>query len=462
MLSSQLVLTLSIFTVGGFAALGVRYAWGRIQTMDDYITARGTTESITLSATLLASFLGVFILFTPAEAAIFGGIPAIIGYALGPVALYWVLMELAPRMKQYLPGGSSLTDFAWVRYGKSMYLFTVLLSLFYMFVHLVAELTAIALVAQQLSGIPLWQTALLVGVGTVLYTAYGGLKASMFTDSVQMKMTVFLLFLISLSAISLLGGWLQVSMTVRETVPQLLTLNNPGGIQYGFTLLLAVLVSNVFHQGYWQRVYAGRDNETVKKAFRIAIPLVILIMLVAGLFGILAASFGAGETPSTAVFSLAGMLFPSWLLIAIYILALLLVMSTVDTLLNAIASLATVDRSKMTGIAPERLLYRSRIFTVLLVLPAIAVAAQGYSVLQLFLAADLICAGAIFPLFYGLYNPSHNEKTALWAAMAGIATGIPLFRSGQLLLSFLLALMVSIIVTQVGGYWSNRHQPAGK
>jgi Na+/proline symporter len=215
MLSSQLILTLSFITVGGFAAMGVRYAWGRIQTMDDYITARGTTESITLSATLLASFLGVFILFTPAEAAIFGGIPAIIGYALGPVALYWVLMELAPRMKQYLPTGSSLTDFAWVRYGKSMYLLTVLLSLFYMFVHLVAELTAIALVAQQLSGIPLWQTALLVGLGTVLYTAYGGLKASMFTDSVQMKMTVFLLFLIAVSSIAILGGWNRIHMAAR-------------------------------------------------------------------------------------------------------------------------------------------------------------------------------------------------------------------------------------------------------
>ena len=250
-------------------------------------------------------------------------------------------------------------------------------------------------------------------------------------------------------------------MAARETTPQLLTLNNPGGIQYGLTLMLAVLVSNVFHQGYWQRVYAGRDNATVKKAFRIAIPLVVIIMLVAGLFGILAASFGAGDAPSTAVFTLAGMLFPPWLLSIVYVLALLLVMSTVDTLLNAMASIFTVDSQRLaSGIPEEKLLNMSRGFTILLVLPAIWAAAQGYSVLQLFLAADLICAGAIFPLFYGLYNRAHNGKTALWAALAGIATGIPLFRSGQLLGSFLLALLVSVAITLAGSFWINHRQPA--
>jgi hypothetical protein len=45
--------------------------------MDDFLTARGSTGSGILSATFLASFLGVFVLFTPPEAGSIGGITTI-------------------------------------------------------------------------------------------------------------------------------------------------------------------------------------------------------------------------------------------------------------------------------------------------------------------------------------------------------------------------------------------------
>jgi Na+/proline symporter len=464
MISQDWLTWISLATVGGFAAVGIRSAWGRIQSIDDYVTARSSTGAIPLSATLLASFLGVFILFTPPEAALLGGLPAIIGYAMGVIMLYWALMTLSPRIKSYLPEGSSLTDYAWARYGAGMHGLTLILSIFYMFVHLVAELTAIALVANQLAGIPLWQTATLVGLGTMAYTAYGGLQASMFTDNIQMRMTVILLAIMGIAIVKHLGGLTRIMAQTQAQVPELLKLSNMSGIQYGLTLMIAVLAANLFHQGYWQRVYAGRDDATIKQAFRLAIPAAAGIMLLAGLFGIVAAAFGMADQPSTVFFTMTGRIFPEWLILIVYLLALILVMSTVDTLLNATAATFTIDIKRvLPSLSQSKLLNLSRLLTVILIVPAIGLSSQGYSVLQLFLIADLVCAGAIFPLFYGLYTRHHNGTTALAAAVCGILAGIPLFQSGQLLLSFFAALGVSISISLIGGYLcSSRPQPAGK
>jgi Na+/proline symporter len=139
-------------------------------------------------------------------------------------------------------------------------------------------------------------------------------------------------------------------------------------------------------------------------------------------------------------------------------------MSTVDTLLNATAATFTIDIKRvLPSLSQNKLLNLSRLLTVILIVPAIGLSSQGYSVLQLFLIADLVCAGAIFPLFYGLYTRHHNGTTALAAAVCGILAGIPLFQSGQLLLSFFAALGVSISISLIGGYLcSSRPQPAGK
>ena len=444
MLSYFNVMLLMIFTVGIFTGLGVLYSRGKIDTMDDFLTARGSTGANMLSATLMASFLGVFLLFTPPEAGILGGLPAVVGYALGVASLYGAFIVLSPKIRNYLPEGSTLTDYAWKRYGAKMYGLTVIISLFYMMVHLIAELTAIGLVANQLAGIPLLYTTLLVGFGTMIYTAYGGLRASMFTDLIQMVFVVILLVGVTVGFIYYGGGLSTILTQVATTSPQLLSFNNWSGIQYGLTLCIAVFAANLFHQGYWQRIYASKNNDTLHKSLKTAILLVVPIMLLTGFLGILAAAFNTGQNPSVAVFALANDLFPKGFMIALFILALVLVMSTVDTLLNGIVATFTIDGKRMfKQLKEESVLSFARIITIVLMIPATIIAAKGYSVLYLFFVADLVCAGVFFPLFFGLYSTHCNEKVALSAALLGIGSGIPFFIAGKLLLSFLIPVLVS-------------------
>ena len=77
-----------------------------------------------------------------------------------------------------------------------MFKLVLALSIFYMFVYLCAEVTAIAKITNLISGFPLWQTSLLIIITTLSYTLYGGLRASIFTDKFQFA--IILVFLIRL------------------------------------------------------------------------------------------------------------------------------------------------------------------------------------------------------------------------------------------------------------------------
>ena len=61
-----------------------------------------------------------------------------------------------------------------------------------MFIFLCAEVTAIAMLINYISGTNLWITALITLVATLVYTLYGGLRASIFTDTIQMGVILIL------------------------------------------------------------------------------------------------------------------------------------------------------------------------------------------------------------------------------------------------------------------------------
>jgi Na+/proline symporter len=436
-----------------FAAAGVIYSRRRSLSLEDYITARSSVGTVMAALTLVASGMGAWILFGPAEAATWGGLYAIIGYALGAAAPLIAFILLGKRIRQVMPEGHSLTEYVFHRYGTGMYVFTLLVMLFYMFIFLAAEITGMSLVANLVAGVPLWATALIVVLSTLAYTAYGGLRASIFTDAVQTALVLPLLAIVAVAGYFLLGGFEPAASGISEAAPQLVALGNVTGLEGAFTFLIAILAANLFHQGYWQRIYAVRDQEALRKGFLIAAVAVVPIVLVAGLFGLAAVGLGRAETPSVALFGVLLDVMPGWLGVGLVLLGLALVMSSADTLLNGIASIVAVDLRRA---APEArtgfLLRASRISIIVLAVPLLWIAAQGYSVLYLLLLADLICAAAAFPVFYGLFSERYTGRAAMVGVLAGLLSGGLLFPDpamtrGSLLWAFVAAAAVSVFVS---------------
>ena len=456
---------MAVFTMVAFAVVGAMYVWRRTITLEQYLTARNTAGGFTVTATLVASIIGAWVLFSPAEAATWAGLVALVGYGVGQAAPILAFLVVGPRMRRLIPQGHSLTEYSWYRYGRAMYGLTLAITVFYLFTFLTAEMTAIALAVNLISDVPLGLTAVLAGLATLGYTVYGGLRASIFTDTIQFVLLVPLLLVVLIVVLVQLGGWGDAFGSVRDTAPALLSFSHRPGIEFGGTLIIAILAANLFHQGLWQRVYACKTERELRTGFLWAGVLVVPLVIAGGLFGLWAAGRGLGEPASVALFSVALEVLPGWAVVTLMVLALVLVMSSMDTLMNGIASSFT---SGLPHLRPrwgaKRLLSSSRAITVVLTIPAMAVASQGYSVLYLFLIADLVCAGAMIPVFLGLYVRRFTGTMALVSALMGIGVGALFFptpdlagwwsipwvgswwdvlQSGNLLASFLSAMVVS-------------------
>ncbi len=467
MIDSGVAIVIAAVVAGLFVVAAVLSVRGRRLKVEEYLVARNSARAPVATATLVASVLGAWILFSPAEAGAWAGIAALVGYGIGQAAPLAAFILLGPRMRRLMPNGHSLTEYVWHRYGSAMYGFTLVVILFYMFIFLSAELTGFALAFNIIAGTPLGITALIVGAVTVAYTAYGGIRASIFTDRIQFVIILPLLLLVLVVAVVALGGFGGSLSPVRADNPQLLAMDHLPGLEFGLTLIVAILAANMFHQGFWQRVYTARDDRALRRGFAVAAAAVIPVIIVAGLLGIMAVGKGLvnDDSPaSVALFSLILEVMPTWAVVGVLLLALALVMSSIDTLLNGIASAVTSDIARFKPDFSGSLLLRSsRSITILLVVPAIIIASQGYSVLYLFLLADMVCAAALFPVFWGLYAGDFGKKAALASSVAGLIAGALFFPTPaapyltgwiididwatQLLVSFVLALGVSTLMS---------------
>ena len=449
---------LVIITAVAFTLLALVYVYvtrDKFTTVDSFLTARGTLTTWVAMMTVLASIMGAWILFSPPEAGTWGGLLAFGGYAVAQALAVIMFAVIGPRLRKVAPRGSTLTEFVYYRYGGPMYAVTLVVSVFYMSVFLAAELTGIALAVNLITGYPLWITALIVGIGTLLYTTYGGIRGSIFTDTIQSIVMIPTLLIAFFATLYFVGGFESVISRAREVSPDILGLGHWGGWQFALTLLIAVIAANAFHAGFWSRVFACKDDTTVRRSFTIAGILVIPVMMLAGFFGVMWLMLDSPTMASAALFEVVLTVTPPWVVALIIVLGVALVMSSVDTVINGIANIFTVDIARFRkDLTPKALTLYSRIITAIICLIVIAVASQGYGVLYLFFVADLICAAALVPVFYGLYSKHLTGWAAALSTSVGIIAGAiyfpdPAFTRGNLLLSFAVALVVPAVLALI-------------
>ncbi len=435
--SLTLIIAISLI----FAILGL-YHSKKYQGLNDYLTANRNIGVFSLTTSLSASALGAWILFGPASAATWGGVGSIIGYSLGTAFPMFFLIFLGKKIRKEFPKGSSLIEFMRKKFNKSLFKLILLMTIFYMFIFLCAEITAVAVLINYISGTELWITALIVLIFTLAYTLYGGLKASIFTDNIQM-IVIGILLLISIIYIYSFNGSQFSFNFIKEKNPHLLSGSYLPSYTAGLTFFIAVAATNLFHQGNWQRVYAAKNFETLKKSLIISFFIIIPIVFYMGFTGMVAFSIDPTIRPDLGFFSLLLKEQTTLLSLIIIILGLALTISTVDTLINAISSLIIVD-GKATFNFNNKTDYLTFSKYVILFLSLISfiVASKGFDILYLFLLADLFCCAFVLTIFCSFYNKHINEKTAYVSILIGLFGGFLMFPAPDFSKSILVGVLM--------------------
>ena len=449
-INPETALTLVFITSFLFAVIGIFYS-RKYRGYLNYLTAGRKTGTLSLTSSLVASALGAWILFGPASAATWGGIGSVIGYSLGTAFPMIALIYLGKKIRKTFPSGITFTQFIFHKIGKNLFKSILLLSVFYMFIFLCAEVTAVAMLINYISSVPLWITAALVIATTLIYTLYGGLRASILTDNFQFLIIIILLLVCMHNIFS--SDFISYQ-DITNNSANLLSGKYIPNYTAGLTFFIAVAATNLFHQGNWQRVFAAKNYEVLKKSLKLSFLIIIPIVFFMGITGIIAISVDSKVNPDLAFFSILLKDKSELLYMVIIILAISLTVSTVDTLVNAISSLIVVDGKKI-----NKNLKSSNGLVILLSIIALFVASKGFSILYLFLLADLLCCAAVFPVFYGFYKRNLKERDLIISVITGLLLGLLLFPSPDFSKSILVGILLPFdlfpqIVTSSLLFWS--------
>ena len=439
-ISIQFSLTIVIITGLFFVALGYLNSKKTISTQD-YIVGNRDENTFTLTASLTASALGAWILFGPASAATWGGIGAVIGYALGTAAPMLFLYNFGPKIRKEFPKGLALTEFIKKRFGDGILKLSLFLILFYLTIFLIAEVTAIASLLNLISKTPLWATSAITLIICLLYILRGGFKLSVITDKYQF----IIVSVIILISFTLILESLDISSfeIIKINSPNLLDTKYLPNYTAGLTFFIAVAATNLFHQGNWQRVFAARNNNKLKASLLYSSVIIFLIVFWMGYTGLISYSLNQEVNPDLAFFDLLLKDKDLYIILGILILALSLTLSTIDTLINAISSLLILNGKQINkSLAGKELKKKVNFIILLLSSIVFLISSKGYSILYLFLLADLLCCAAVITIFYGFFRKKIEFKLARLSILLGLISGFLFFPS----IDFQKSLLVGIIL----------------
>ncbi len=248
----------------------------------------------TIALSFFASSMGAWVVYAPTE---LGANPelswiAVIGYAIASASPAVLVFFIGPSIRKITGEKAfSTTDFGLVRYGRLTQLCIAVMSVFYMFIYMVAELTAISNIFGLVCNIDTFDTttiryttsiAVSVAVFTWFYTSIAGLPGSLVTDKFQAWVMFILIFILLVVACTNPAN----QLTKEEFS---LASNWTGdGAMAAVTLIIAVLCAEMFNQATWQRVWAAKDVPAMRKGFAWGSFSVFLLMMFFGIMGMIA------------------------------------------------------------------------------------------------------------------------------------------------------------------------------
>ena len=444
-LQSSITVTLAV----GFFFIGLGYINSKkISNNKNYIVGDRNEGIFSLTSSLTASALGAWILFGPASAATWGGIGAVIGYALGAAAPMIFLFNFGPKIRKEFPNGLTLTEFIKKRFGLGILKVSLILIFFYMAIFLIAEVTAIAFLLNYISQAPLWLTSAITLIICLLYILKGGFKLSIITDKYQF---IFIILIILLSIFLILGNIELPSFDlIKKNAPQLVNKDYLPNYTAGLTFFIAVAATNLFHQGNWQRVFSAKNNSILKSSLIYSSIIIFFIVFWMGYSGLIAFSLNPNLVPDLGFFDLILKDKSTLIVVGVLVLALSLTLSTIDTLINAISSLIIVNGEQINITLKGKEIKKKANRIILLLSTAVFIlASKGYSILYLFLLADLLCCAAVVTIFYGFFNKKINSNLAFLSIFFGLLTGLLFFPSLDFQTSILVGNLISLDVFSV-------------
>ncbi|MCG7532129.1 sodium:solute symporter [Psychrobium sp. MM17-31] len=285
-----------------------------------------------------------------------------------PLAMILILSTVLPVL--YRSGVVSIYDYLEQRFGRSSRL---IISVVFQFSRAFATgimIYAVSLILIATMGITLWQSIVIVGVITVLYSLQGGMKAVVYGDAIQMVIIVLGTVACAYFGLSYLGGFNALVENVDHSRLQAINFSSFGIEGDGFGFLPMVFGGIVLYASYYgcdqtqtQRALSAKDTTQLKKMMManglLRFPITLLYCfsgIVIGTFALTDANFSAlipdGKSDMMMPVFIINYL-PHGIIGMLIVAILSAAMSSLSSTINSLAAVSVEDYCRITGKEPD-------------------------------------------------------------------------------------------------------------
>ncbi|MCU0939844.1 MAG: sodium:solute symporter family protein [Burkholderiaceae bacterium] len=415
-------------------AIGL-YAATRVKNTADYAVAGRSLPLVMIITTTFATWFGSeTVLGIPAKF-IEGGMTRTVEDPFGAgMALILVGAFFAARL--YRMNLITIGDFYRQRYSKGVEMFSAIVIMISYLGWVAAQITALGLVFNLLSGGAISTTqGMIIGTAVVLtYTVFGGMWSVALTDFVQMLIIIAGLSLIAWFAADLAGGADKVvayaaSKDMFNFWPEM-TLH---AWLFWISAAITLMIGSIPQQDVFQRVMSAKDAKTAVRGpiigglSYIAFAFVPIFIGVAAFLVMPEVAEGLLKDDAQKILpTLVMERMPVWLQVLFFGALLSAIMSTASaTLLAPSTTFVENILKNFVPLSDKRELRAMRItlFAFACAVLAYSIIMEGTPIYELVgMAYQFPVVGAFWPLVCGLYWKRSTTQGAVWSMALGMST----------------------------------------
>ncbi|MBE0423824.1 MAG: sodium:solute symporter family protein [Lutibacter sp.] len=428
------ILDIIVFAVYMISVLGIGfYFFNKNKTVKDYYIGGGEMSSLHVGLSVVATDVGGGFSIG------LGGLGFVMGISgswmlfTGLIGAWLSAVFLIPKVVKLgnLHGFLTFPEFLKHSYGTTVAMVAGIISFIgYLGFTSSQFLAGAKLAVGTFPSLDLNEALLIMGGLALLYTAFGGMKAVIYTDTFQWLVLMFGLIFIGIPiAYNYLGGYEAIVSVLPD---KYFSLQNVSWVQLVNWFVIIVPIWFVGMTLY-QRIYACKDEKTAKKAWFIAglfeYPIMAFMGVILGLFARVAAAKGVfisdgfeselGMDPEMGMPLLLKHVLPvglMGLMLSAYFSA---IMSTADSCLLAASGNFVTDILGFKELN-KRTIRISQIITFFVGGAAIIIATSMQSVLDLMLLSySFMVSGLLIPVLGILMSKKRKPVAALFSMIVG-------------------------------------------
>ena len=396
---------------------------------EDFHVGNRKIGTLSSALSIAATWIWAPALFTSAEKAYSNGVPGLFWFLVPNVLCLLLFIPFARKIRTEMPDGITLSGYMGQKYQssavKGVYLFQLgALSVLSTSVQLLAGGKVLSLA----TGYPLWLMTVILAAIAFSYSAVSGIRASIWTDTLQMVFMLAACALFVPWALKLNGGLSAVRLNGVTGEYASLFSGKGAEVFLGFGLPTAVgLFAGPFgDQCFWQRAFAVKKDK-IGKAFLLGAAFFFIVPFSMGFLGFIAAGTGFVPADSGMVnLELIKAILPAWVIVPFMFMLISGLLSTVDSNLCAAASLTT----DVGGGNP-----RSRGILAMLAILGVSIAIAnipGLTVTHMFLFYGTFRACTMLPTILTLLGVKLRAKAVVAGILTSLIIGLPVFGYGNL------------------------------